>query len=235
MPVPKAAAIAAITVAVCATSACATDYSSGTDDGPRQVTVIGTGQVEGVPDTLIADIGVEFTAPDVTAAMDQTNQRQQAVIGAVADAGVDHQDINTTDVTVQPQYGGSTETVNGYRARNSIRVAIRKLESASHVLAAAVNSGGDAARIDSVRYSIEDDSKLVKDARARAFDDARNRAEQYAQLAGLDLGTVISIWETSGSTPPVNPAPRSPMATDVPLEPGQQTVSFSVTAVWELS
>ncbi len=196
--------------------------------------MIGTGKVEGVPDTLIADIGVTFTAPDVTAAMDRTNERQQAVIAAVANAGVDRKDITTTDVTVQPQYGGGTETITGYRARNSIRVAIRKLDSASHVLTVVVSSGGDATRIDSVRYLIEDDSALVKNARARAFDDAKDRAEQYAQLAGLDLGSVISIWETSGSTPPVSPAPRGPMAADVPLEPGQQTVNFSVTAVWGL-
>ena len=47
---------------------------------------------------------------------------------------------------------------------------------------------GDATWINSVSYSIEDDSQLVKDARARAFQDAKNRAEQYAQLSGLTLG-----------------------------------------------
>lgn len=223
-----------MTAAVCALSACAADDPTDTDDGPRQVTVIGTGQVEGVPDTLTADVSVEFTAPDVNAAMNQTSERQQAVVAALTAAGIDHKDVTTTDVTAQPQYGGGAETITGYRARNSIRVVIHKLESASHVLAVVVGSGGDATRIDSVRYSIDNDSQLVKDARARAFDDAKSRAEQYAHLTGLDLGNVMSIWETSGPTPPVGTAPRTPMATDVPLEPGQQTVTFSVTAVWEL-
>ena len=54
-----------------------------------------------------------------------------------------------------------------------------------------------------MNYSIEDDSQLVKDARARAFNDAKDRAEQYAQLSGLNLGKVISISEVAGSTPPV--------------------------------
>ncbi len=94
-------------------------------------------------------------------------------------------------------------------------------------------TGGDATRINSVRYSIDNDSDLVRDARSRAFDDARDRAEQYAQLSGLQLGTVISIFESpSGGSPA--PGARTPMAADVPLEPGQQTVGFSVTAVWEL-
>ena len=98
-----------------------------------------------------------------------------------------------------------------------------------------VSTGGDATRISSVSYSIADDSQLVKDARARAFNDAKTRADQYAQLSGLRLGRVLSISEASGNTPTAGapPAPPRSMAA-VPLEPGQQTVSFSVTAVWEL-
>ncbi len=74
----------------------------------------------------------------------------------------------------------------------------------------------------------------MRDARARAFNDAKNRAEQYARLSGLRLGEVISIWEVPATPTPV-PLPRAPTAaTDVPLEPGQQTVNVSVTAIWEL-
>jgi uncharacterized protein YggE len=101
------------------------------------------------------------------------------------------------------------------------------------MLALIVSTGGDATRISSVSYSIADDSQLVKDARARAFNDAKARADQYAQLSGLRLGRVLSISEASGNTPGGPPAPARSMAA-VPLEPGQQTVSFSVTAVWEL-
>jgi hypothetical protein len=77
----------------------------------------------------------------------------------------------------------------------------------------------------------------VKDARTRAFDDAKDRAEQYAQLAGLTLGDVISISESAGTMPPTPmpaPMPRAAMEA-VPLEPGQQSVSFSVTVIWELT
>ena len=203
-------------------------------DNPRQVTVVGSGHVQGVPDTLTADVGIEFTAPDVTAAMNQTNDRQQAVINALAGAGVDRKDISTTEVSLQPQYDSSGGTITGYRADNSIRVKIHPADSASHALAVIVGTGGDAARINSVSYSIADDSQLVKDARARAFQDAKDRAQQYAQLSGLGLGKIISISEASGAVPTPMPPLRGGMPSSVPLEPGQQTVSFSVTAVWEL-
>ena len=202
---------------------------------PRQVTVVGSGHVQGVPDTLTADAAIEVVAPDVTAAMNQTNQRQQAVIDALTGGGIDAADISTTGVTLQPQYGDNS-AITGYRAGNSIEVKIRKLDNASGALAAIVNAGGNSTRINSVTYSIEDDSKLVSDARARAFEDAKGRAQQYATLAGLSLGKVISISEApGGGPPPPMPMPRGAMADAVPLQPGQQTVGFSVTAVWELT
>ena len=204
---------------------------------PRQVTVVGTGQVQGVPDTLTADAAIEVLAPDVTAAMSQAGDRQQAVINALTSGGIDAKDISTTGVSLQPQYGDNS-SITGYRASNSLQVTIRQLEAASGALAAIVNAGGNNTRINSVSYSIEDDSALVGDARARAFNDARSRAQQYAELSGLSLGKVISISETSGGTPPPPPMPMpmpQAMAADVPLQPGQQTVSFAITAVWELT
>ena len=238
MPVLRSARLPlSITLALgLAAAASACDHSpERVGDNPRQVTVVGSGQVQGVPDTLTADVGVEFTARDVTAAMDQTNNRQHAVIDALANAGADRKDISTTDVSLQPQYDNAGGTITGYRAANSIRVKIHPAGTASRLLDVIVGTGGDATRINSVSYSIADDSQLVKDARAHAFADAKDRAAQYARLSGLGLGKIISISEASGGSAPTGiPAPRSGMQASVPLEPGQQTVSFSVTAVWEL-
>jgi len=215
--------------------------TSGCDSAPpvqtnaRQVTVVGSGEVQGTPDTVTADVGIEVSAPDVTTAMNQTNERQRAVIGALTADGVDDKDISTTAVNLQPQYGDNS-VVTGYRATNNINVKIRQLDNASRALAAIVDSGGNATRINSVSFSIADDSTLVRDARARAFADAKGRAQQYAELSGMSLGRIISISEAAGSTPPQPfPVPAQAKVADVPLQPGQQTVSFSVTAVWELT
>ncbi|OSC40598.1 SIMPL domain-containing protein [Mycobacterium decipiens] len=236
--VRRSIALLAAGLAAAALSGCDSPSSGSPGANPRQVTVLGSGQVQGVPDTLTADVGIQFTAADVTSAMNQTNDRQQAVVDALVGAGLDRKDIRTTDVTVAPQYSnpepGGTASITGYRADNAIEIKIHPPDAASRLLAVVVGTGGDATRISSVNYSIADDSQLVKDARARAFQDAKNRAEQYAQLSGLRLSKVISISETSGATPTHEaPAPRG--ATGVPLEPGQQTVGFSVTVVWELS
>jgi len=213
---------------------------SGCDSAPpvqtnaRQVTVVGSGNVQGVPDTVTADVGIEVIAPDVTTAMNRTNERQKAVIDALTAEGIDAKDIATTSVDLQPQYGENS-TITGYRAGNSVSVTIRQLDKAPRALSSIVTAGGNATRINAVNFTIDDDSKLVADARARAFEDAKARAGQYAELSGMSLGRVISISEAPGNAlPPPMPAPKA-MAADVPLQPGQQTVSASVTAVWELT
>lgn len=221
----------ALLFAVTTLSGC--DSTAPVSANPRQVTVVGSGEVQGVPDTLTADVAVESIAPDVTAAMNRSSERQRAVIDVLKERGVDTKDIRTNAVSLQPQYGENS-AITGYRANNSISVTIRQIDSASADLAAIVTAGGNEARINSVSYSIADDSPLVSDARARAFNDARNRAQQYAELSGLSLGKVISISEVAGGGP--QPVPeRAPMAADIPLQPGQQTVGFSVTVVWELT
>lgn len=206
-------------------------------DTPRQVTVVGSGEVQGTPDTLTTNASISFVSPDVTTAMNQTSERQQAVINALVDAGIDSKDIATTNVSLQPQYGpDGLTTIVGYEASNSIDVTIRDISVASRVLALIVSNGGDATRINSVSYSINDDSQLVKDARARAFEDAQDRAQQYSELSGLSLGKVMSISEASGGgAPPPTPMQMDrAMASPVPLLPGQQTVGFTVTVIWEL-
>ncbi|KAA0085751.1 DUF541 domain-containing protein [Mycolicibacterium sp. P9-64] len=208
---------------------------TGTDAHVRQVTVVGSGKVEGTPDTVTVDAAIETIASDTTAALNQSNDRMNAVLDAVKNQGVDAKDISTTGVTLQPQYGDNS-VITAYRANNSIEVKVRKFDVASGVITAIQTAGGNATRINSVNLSIEDDSQLVKDARAHAFNDAKDRAEQYAQLSGLKLGKVISISEAGALPPPPTPMPRYDAMAEaaVPIQPGQQTVGFSVTAVWEL-
>lgn len=231
----------ALTAAVLAVGVSACDAQSGPAPAgdaaaARQVTVVGSGEVQGTPDTLTVSAAMEAIAADVTGALNQTSQRQQAVIDALTGAGIEQKDISTTQVSLQPQYNSDGTSIASYRASNAVDVKIRDADRASDILALIVTTGGDNTRINSVNYSIADDSALVRDARTRAFEDAKDRAQQYAELSGMNLGDVISISEADGTTPPPPvPMPRSAMADSVPLAPGEQTVGFSVTVVWELT
>lgn len=233
-----AAAVAAV-VAVLFVSACGGDGGSGGD--PRTVTVNGTGTVTGAPDTLRVDIGVEATAADVSSALNTSSAQVREVTDAVVAEGVERRDIQTQQVNLTPQYStaapGTSREITGYRATNTIRVTIRDIGVASQVLSAAATAGGDSTRIGNVAFAIDDDSDLMRQAREAAFDDARSRAEQYASLAGDSLGKVQTITEsTSGQQQPTTVQRDSAAAAaPVPIEPGEQTLTFSVTVTYALS
>jgi len=209
------------------------------DNTVRQVTVVGTGEVQATPDTLTINAAIETVANEAANALNQTSQRQKAVIDALLAGGIDREDISTSEISVQPQYAGGNSTfINGYRATNSIDIKVRQIERAPDVFGAIAANGGDAMRINNVSLTIEDDDQLVREARAHAFNDAHSRAEQYALLAEVDLGKVISISEAPSTTPPPLPYQgtrdgAAEMAA-VPIEPGRQTISFTVTVVYEL-
>ncbi|WAC56440.1 SIMPL domain-containing protein [Gordonia sp. SL306] len=234
----RVVAVAAVVVAVLGVSACGSDDNG---DKPRTVTVVGSGKVTGTPDTLRADIGVEATAADVSSALNEASAKVKQVTDAVVAAGVERKDIQTQQVNLSPQYSspvpGGTSGISGYQATNTVRVTIRDIGKASDVLAAAATAGGNNTRISNVSFAIDDDSDLMKKAREAAFDDARSRADQYAQLAGDSLGKVQTISESTSGQDQPTPLQRdsSVGGTRVPVEPGEQTLTFNVNVTYALT
>ncbi|OZE74099.1 hypothetical protein CH306_10680 [Rhodococcus sp. 15-725-2-2b] len=230
----------ALVLAVALTAGCSSPATTS-PDGPPGVNVNGVGEVQGAPDTLTTQIGVQATAEDVTAAIEQANAAVTEVTDAVIAAGVAREDIQTQQVSIDPQYSGAlsggTSAISGYQATNTLQVTVRDLSKASEVLGDATSAGGNATRISGVSFKIDDDSELITDARSRAFADARDRAEQYATLAGGELGDVLSITEsiTGQEQPRTFGDSASSFDTAVPIEPGQQTVSVSVSVKWALN
>ena len=93
------AATAALTVSL---TAC-----GSSDNAAKEVTVVGSGQVRGAPDILNADIGIEVVAPDVSGAVSEANDKARQMIDAIVAAGVAPEDVQTSDLSVQPQYDAS--------------------------------------------------------------------------------------------------------------------------------
>ena len=91
--------------------------------------------------------------------------------------------------------------------------------------------------IDSVSLNLSDTGTLLASARAKAVADAKAKASAYARALGRPLGSVISMTETPPAQP-VYPAPgpanaaRAPSA--VPVHPGSQQLSVTVTVVFSL-
>ena len=133
----------------------------------RTITVVGTGQVKGTPDVADLSIGVEAQAASAVDALSTVNDRAQKVLGVLHDAGVDDADIQTSNLQVNPTYDDHNH-ISGYSASNSVIARIRDLSKAGAIIDAAAAKAGDNIRVDSITFSIDDDSALLAAARAKA-------------------------------------------------------------------
>jgi uncharacterized protein YggE len=208
---------------------------------PPSITVAGLGKVSGTPDVLSLSLGVEVRAADVSAAMDKSNASMRAVLAALEAVGVKAADLQTTNVSVQGNYrydNDGTSHINGYVATQQLTAKLRDVAKAGAVIGAAVKAGGDDIRLNGLSLSLDDDSALLTQARERAFAEAKTKAEQYARLAGVQLGPVLTINDSvvSGGQP-MYPQPLAFAAADragAPIQAGTQDVSVSVAVVFAI-
>jgi len=184
-------------------------------------------------------MGVQTSAASVSAALQRANHAVRAVTAALARSGVRRSDIQTSGMSIQPQYAGNAALPTGYGASESIAVTLRRLATAGTQISDAVRAGGNATEVDGVSLNVSDASSLLAAARARAVADARTKAAQYARALGTSVGPVVSMSE-QGSAEPLpmiaSGAPRSSATpSPVPVSPGRQRMTVTVTAVFALA
>lgn len=203
---------------------------------PRDaVTVTGHGSATGVPDLMVATMGCEASAPDVAGALTAAWRAAEAMRAALGGAGVAGADLRTADSSVRQEWTGK-ERPEGFLAQVTFVAALRDLDAAGAVVAAAVAAAGDAGRLHGVQLVVEDQGRLLRQARQEAFADARGKAEQYAALAGRALGAVLAVDDAvPGPQPRVRHGVMPVAAGGMPVEPGSAELTASVTVRWELA
>jgi uncharacterized protein YggE len=227
-------------VAVLPAALAAATAGSAGPGGPAGITVSGTGTVSGTPDTLRLAMGVSVTSATVTAALDTASAAAGRVLAALKQHGVADKDLQTSNLSVQAQYAdGAKPAITGYQVTESLTATLRSLKDAGNAIGTAAQAGGDATRVDGVSLDLTDTGPLVAAARVKAFDQAKDKAKQYAQVAGADRGGVVSISEVVNTTPPLADAVAVPAAAAaapraVPMAPGSEQIGVTVTVVFGL-
>jgi len=210
---------------------------------PRtDIGVSGTGRVSVTPDTAIASIGVDITAPTLAGALDEASTKMTTVIDAIKAAGVADEDIQTTSYNVFPitnQPGeGETATVTGYRVSNLVTVKIREIDDVGAVMDAALEAGANS--INSVYFTVDDPTQAQAEARTAAVQDAMAKAEALATAAGVNVGRIVSISELSGNVIPFRgafdafPAPQAGGGAG-PVETGSTEITVNVEMHFEIA
>lgn len=204
------------------------------------INVSGQGKVTGKPDTMTVSLGISLLRPTVDAATAEAATLATAITNALEGAGVAEADIQTANYSIYPEYdwSGEAQRLLGYRVSNEVRVKIRNLDNAGATIDAATAAGGDATVVNNLAFSIEDNAELLQMARSAAWADAEGKASQLAQLAGLDLGSAISITESiSYETPPIYYERAMAAAEDsatTPIEAGTQDVIVNIQVTFRI-
>ncbi|BCY11468.1 SIMPL domain-containing protein [Actinoplanes sp. L3-i22] len=235
---PLLATLVALTVPASvlpASPAGATAGSPSAETSPESILVTGTGQVSGKPDTLTANFGVETSASTVGDALNRANAATARMRDALVRGGLSTADAQTSDIGITARRG-KDDRITGYTVNQGLVAKIRNLPKAGALISAAVAAGGDAARLNGVSFAIEDDAALLTEARKKAFADARAKAEVYAHAAGRPLGRVVRVSEDApGYSGPMGLKSMTYADASVPIEPGRQQLSVTVTVEWALN
>lgn len=232
------AAAGALLLAACGESTSPVAANDNPDRGDG-ISVVGEGRVTGAPDTMTVTVGVSVMRDTVSAATGDAAGAADRVIAALRAAGVADEDLSTANYSIWPEwdYREESRRVVGYRVENTVLAKVSDLETAGDVIDAAVTAGGDDAVVHGLSFSIEDNEALIEQARSAAWDDAEAKAEQLAGLAGVQLGSVVSISESFSSPPIPVPYERAMAAQDAgtPILPGVQEVSVSIQVTFTMS
>jgi uncharacterized protein YggE len=223
------------------------------------ISVTGTGKAFGQPNLARATVGVEVRAATADVAMRDVSTGVARVIAALKGAGIAESDIATQNVSLHfereelppprpvaepmPAAPPKARTdaspdskkspPGNYRAQNTVVVKIHNLDKVGAVLGAAMGAGANA--MFGLAFQIEEPRQLEEQAREKAMSDARARAEGLARLAGVRLGPIVSIHESSGGDAMPGPVMYKAQAADIPIERGELLVTITVNAVYSIA
>jgi len=213
---------------------------------PQQNTgiwVTGQGEVTAIPDLASLRLGVEAQAGTVAEAQTEASEAMNRVVGALKDSGVAEEDVQTQRFSIYPvtrwNEREEKEEIIGYRVTNMVMAKVREMDRAGEIIGAVTEAGGDLTRVESISFTVDDPTDYCREARAKAMADAKDRATQLADAAGVELGELTYISEGSVYLPETSryfpemaeemPVPQPP------ISPGELEIKVSVQAVYAIA
>ncbi|MBO9368566.1 MAG: SIMPL domain-containing protein [Chloroflexi bacterium] len=225
----------ALAVSACAPAAAPAASAPST----RTLSVVGQGVVYLSPDIAYINIGVHTENPSASDAVAENNLQTQQLIEVLRKSGVEQKDIQTSNFSIFLNYEYTPEGKRGapfYVVENTVMVTVRDLSKLGALLDAAVKAGAN--NVYGIQFDISDKSEAIKKAREQAFKDAQEQAQDAARLSGVTLGAIQSISFNESVPVPIMVGGKgggpTMAAAEVPVQPGQLSVSVMANIVYEI-
>ena len=217
------------------------DTYQGVEAPNRGVTVQATGTAKVVPDGVIFNFAVTNLGESAESATDEVAKLADKAREVLDNADIDDKDIASQSISVNEEIkynpDGSQESL-GYRATQSFIVTIREEDEAGTIVQDVIAAVGDGIRVDGVTPTVLDNEDALDDAREDAVNNARMKAEDYADLLGIDLGEVQSVSEVSSPvlTRPVAIAESTmdSAGKEIQVDLGEQDITVTIEVRWSI-
>ncbi len=233
-------AIGALYVAILALNAAKQhDYIGRPEASRDTIAISAEGKVTALPDIATVSIGVQTENKSVSVAQKENAKKMNAIIEKVKSFGVAAADIKTSNYTIYPQYDyvNGRQIERGYQVNQSIDVKIRNLDKIGDILAAAGDLGAN--QVGGVSFTIDEPEALRQQARMKALEAAKVKAQAVAAAAGVRLGKVVGFSESENGLPmPMYYAKDTAMGMGgggaPSIQSGSQDVVINVTVSYEI-
>lgn len=169
------------------------------------ISVSGEGRVTATPDLATVMVGVLSQGTSAVDVKNQNNDKVNKITAFIKAQGIEDKDITTSQFSFYPNqdYTNGTPKITGYQGNQTVTVKVRGIDKSqdqlNKILDGVINNGAN--QINGVNLTVEKLSDLQNQAKKLAIDDAKSKARQLADQAGLKLGKVVSISENSGGYP----------------------------------
>lgn len=184
-----------------------------------------------VPDMAVIQAGVISQAATASAAMTESSSRMRGVLAALTKAGIAARDIQTSSVSLNPQYrheDNKPPILVGYQASNQVSVRFRDVGKSGAILDTLVAQGAN--NISGPNLTVDKPESALDEARQAAIRAARARADLYANATGLKVDRILAISESGGFPAPVPMMAyaRGDMVNETKIMAGEQEITVTV-------
>ncbi|KLE36037.1 hypothetical protein AAW00_02170 [Aurantiacibacter luteus] len=193
------------------------------------------------PDIANISAGVTTQGMTAEAALSDNTALMERLIAEIERLGIDEDDIQTSGVNVNPQYEWDEATraqrFTGYQVSNRVQLVVRDIARTGRVLDALVRVG--ATDLGGIGWGVDDPAPAQDQARTTAFATGRNRALNYARMAGYSDVRLLRVSEafTAGRPMPMYDQAIQVTAArseSVPVRPGQVQTGITVNLTYEM-
>ncbi len=209
------------------------------NETPRQLNISGTGEVYLVPDIAYVYIGTRSESADVGDALSENNKQAQNIATVLTEMGIDPKDIQTTAFNVYPMQNYSPEgepLETKFVVENTVFIKVRELQRLGELLDVVVRNGAN--QINGISFNIEDREQAEADARRLAVVDAKEKAQELAEAAGVTLGELVNLSAYSyGGPQPIYEGKGGGYAADMsaaPIASGQLVITAEASLTYNI-